>query len=289
LTVLTRALLAVAVAAFGYFGIYRPLQLRWGATAEEVGRPMPGDAIQPKAIFDATRAITIAASPEKIWPWLIQIGYRRAGWYGYDWVDNDGIPSSDKIEPELQSLKVGDTLPIWRQLNFPVLAVAQNHYVVFASTDRRESMTLALYPAANGDTRLVWRIRLGKYQWTSKFIFGQLLTELADFIAVRQALDGIKARAEGSYRHTKAPYVELFAWFMMFLAFVVALVMSVVRKECVGFLLLAILIGSNTVVCVLVRPHLFADLLGVLAVAVAMVALYRGRQRPAPNSMHAPA
>src|SRR6266568_3522509 len=70
---------ALVIALAGYLLIYRPLQLRWGASGEEVARVMPGDEIQRQPIFNATRAVTINARPEQIWPWLVQIGYKRAG------------------------------------------------------------------------------------------------------------------------------------------------------------------------------------------------------------------
>lgn len=282
-----RALLAIGVAAFGYFGIYRPLQLQWGATNEEVRRAMPGDEIQAKPIFNATRAITIRATPEKIWPWVEQIGYRRAGWYGYDWIDNDGIPSSDQILGELPPLKAGESMPIWRGINYPIVDVEQNRYLVFASVNLHDSMALGLYPASPNETRLVWRIRLGSYRWGSRLIFGQILTDLADFIAVRQALLGVKARAEGTYRRTSLLYWELLAWVAMFLGFLVALVALVLRREWVGPFLLAVLIGSNTVVCVLLRPRFFADVIGVVVVALAMVAVLRKPQRKALETVQA--
>lgn len=284
MNIVTRTLLAVGVAAFGYFGIYRPLQLRWGATIEEVRGAMPGDDIQPKPMFNATRAITIAAPPEQVWPWLVQIGYRRAGWYGYDWIDNDGIPSSDTILPQLQTLRAGDTMPIWRGIDFPVMLVVPNRYLVFTSPHRSDSMALGLYPTDNGQTRLVWRIRLAAYRWNSKLVFGQILTDLADFIAVRQALEAVKARAEGSYHRTGMLYLELFAWIIMFVGFLVSLIALVFRREWAGPFLLAVLIGSNVVVCVLLRPRFLVDVIGVLVVALAMVALFRRTSRAHPHT-----
>jgi len=107
---------------------------------------MPGDQIQPEPVFNATRAVTIHARPEQIWPWLVQIGYLRAGWYGYDWIDNEGLQSADRIIPPLQHLKVGDDLPVWRGNTYKVVAVEPNHFLVWKSASGHDSMTLALYP-----------------------------------------------------------------------------------------------------------------------------------------------
>src|SRR6266567_8479342 len=62
--------------------------------------------------FNATRAVTIQARPEEIWPWLVQIGITRAGWYSYDWLDNLGKPSAQRILPQFQHVAVGDVVPI---------------------------------------------------------------------------------------------------------------------------------------------------------------------------------
>src|ERR1700694_4601006 len=99
--------LALVIFLAGYLLVYRPLQLRWGTTDEEVARAMPGDEIQSQPIFNATRAVTVNARPEQIWPWLVQIGYQRAGWHGYDWIDNDGTSSAHPIIQQVQHTDVG--------------------------------------------------------------------------------------------------------------------------------------------------------------------------------------
>ena len=88
--------------------LYRHWHLRWGATDAEVALAMPGDEIVPEPSFTATRAITIAASPEQVWPWIVQIGTRRAGFYSYDLFDNAARPSADHILPEFQEVQLGD-------------------------------------------------------------------------------------------------------------------------------------------------------------------------------------
>ena len=89
--------------------------LDWGATAEEVRRALPGDELLPDADLVATRAISIAAPPAEVWPWLVQIGVGRAGAYAYDWLDRLfglDMRSSRRIVPELQGLAVGDMVPV---------------------------------------------------------------------------------------------------------------------------------------------------------------------------------
>ena len=92
--------LLIAVAVIGtYLQVLGPSQRRWGATEEELRRAMPGDDLLRPDAPSTTRAITINASPEEIFPWLLQIGCGRGGWYSYDWIDNDGKPSVERIDP----------------------------------------------------------------------------------------------------------------------------------------------------------------------------------------------
>lgn len=95
-------------AAAAYFGLARPWMQRSGATAAEVGAPFPGADIVPGGARGATNAITIAAAPAQLWPWLVQMGCGRAGWYSWDRLDNGGAPSAKRIHPEWQQLAVGD-------------------------------------------------------------------------------------------------------------------------------------------------------------------------------------
>jgi hypothetical protein len=105
----TALLLAIAAGTTLYVKAWRPWQLRWGATDEELARALPGDELVTTPTFNATRAISIAAPPERVWPWLVQVGSRRAGWYSYDLLDNLGHHrSTRRIIPELQQLTPGD-------------------------------------------------------------------------------------------------------------------------------------------------------------------------------------
>ena len=88
-----------AVALGVYLRWVRPRAFSWGATGEEASLPMAGDELCPRPQLNATRAVTIAAGPEDIWPWLVQWGWNRAGFYSYDLLDNLGRPSAAADPP----------------------------------------------------------------------------------------------------------------------------------------------------------------------------------------------
>jgi proline iminopeptidase len=93
-----------------YLAAVRPRLLRWGATDAEVEQPYPGAELIPGGRRGATMAATIDAPPSLVWPWLVQMGCDRAGWYSWDHLDNGGVPSARQIRPEWQQLAVGDRL-----------------------------------------------------------------------------------------------------------------------------------------------------------------------------------
>jgi proline iminopeptidase len=101
---------ALALALGTYSLILRPRLLRWGATDAEVEQPYPGTDLIPGGTRSATMAVTIDAPPARVWPWLVQMGYGRAGWYSWDRLDNFGQSSAEQLHPEWQTLAVGDRL-----------------------------------------------------------------------------------------------------------------------------------------------------------------------------------
>ena len=188
LIIISSFILLLALVLF-YLLVYRRWSLGWGATELEIQRHMPGDDILEQPTFVATRAITITASPEQIWPWIIQIGYQRAGFYSYDRLDNDGIHSSDTILPEFQGLQVGSSIPMTKDISATVIEL-----------DPPRSMVMDFQPwvwawgleeSEPGHTRLVTRV-----SYHTERIITNLLVEAFEIFMMRKCLIEIKKRVE---------------------------------------------------------------------------------------------
>jgi hypothetical protein len=174
---------------------------RWGATPEEVAAPMPGDDLVPTAHYRATRAITIEAPPEAVWPWLVQVGCLRAGWYSNDLLDNLGRPSADAVLPELQHLETGQWVPMSptpsETTAFQVAAFEPDRLLVWEQPVSTWVWTLTA--THDGATRLVTRLRL-LYDWRHPLgaLLSLVLNEFGDFPMMRRVLLGLKRRAEAT-------------------------------------------------------------------------------------------
>ena len=193
----------IAVAALGavLLGVYlrfiRPWQLLWSATDEEVARTMPGDDVVKHPTFNATRAVTIQTRPEEIWPWLVQIGVTRAGWYSYDWMDNLGRPSAQRILPEWQHIAVGDVIPMspdGKQGQW-VKDFEPNQWMLWWDNKGNATWSWGLYPLEESQTRLITRVRM-RYHWLSPMLVFDLLVEFTDIVMMRKCMLSIKQRVE---------------------------------------------------------------------------------------------
>lgn len=177
-------------------------QRTWGATEDERLRAMPGDELVDDPEYLTTRAITVDAGPEDIYPWLVQMGYQRGGLYSYDFLDRLfgflDAPSAKVILPEWQGLQPGDEIPIGRGGNFPVKDLKKDEFLLLAGEAEDGSTwtwSTALYPTGDGRTRLVTRNAGMGGAFHHRFIMAGM--DLAAFIMVRRWLQVLKQRAEG--------------------------------------------------------------------------------------------
>ena len=201
-----RIVSGLAAAGVVGFLVYRPWHLKWGSTDEEVRVGLPGDDVVLDPTFNATRAVTVNASPEAIWPWIAQMGYGRAGWYTYDLLDNLGRRSATEIVPSLQDVEVGNVVPMGPGgAGLQVKDFVRGEWLLWWDGTGRSTWLWSLTEIAPGQTRLVTRIRT-RYRWAHpSILFALLLMEPWDFPMMRKCLLGIKQRAESTREQAAAP------------------------------------------------------------------------------------
>jgi hypothetical protein len=205
----------------------------WGIDPLEARKPLAGDDLVPVPSAIETRSITIDAPPEAVWPWLVQMGFDRGGWYSYDQLDMRGT-STAKILPEYQAIAVGDIVPTSPTTGFLVREVQPGRaLVLFSDTALVESQAAAaaeamkvgdrpvpaglavsgaflgrtpkefaaswaftLEPLDDGRTRLIERFRVRFEAPAPAFRMVGPIMGFGVFVMVRRQLIGIRERAE---------------------------------------------------------------------------------------------
>jgi len=207
-------LLALGIVVFGivYAFVIRPWHLHRGSTKDEIQRSLPGDELVPDPKFVWNQAITIKALAAEVWPWLVQIGNQRAGWYSWDGLHrlmgvagsvDDPRGSANRIVPELQNLEVGDEIRMMPEdMGIPGYAVVsiepERALVTHIDDENGASWVWVLDPIDAKTTRLIVRFR---QKWepglANSLMFG-IADELGSLVMLPKTLSGIKQRAEAA-------------------------------------------------------------------------------------------
>ncbi|MEW6060027.1 MAG: hypothetical protein AB1551_07820 [Actinomycetota bacterium] len=215
----------LGAAAGAYFTQVRPRHLRFGATDDEVTGDLPGDDLIGEAKIESTRAITIDARSDDVWPWIIQLGQDRGGFYAYDWLENLfglGIRSTDRILAEWQHRDVGDFVRggAWGSIGWYVMMVEPPHVLVLQAGDEQTGRPLEPDEPPMGAvswafvareledkrTRLIVRARYEYSRWLARAIVEA--AEVANFVMTRRMLQGIKDRGERTAAYRKVIQME---------------------------------------------------------------------------------
>ena len=185
--------LRLAGALTSYLVSRRPVR----ALADEAVRSLPGDELvaDPKLRWNV--ATTIDARPAEIWPWLVQMGCRRAGWYSYDGLDNGGFRSADRIIAELQEVRVGDVFPMRPRDSdtYVVRRIEPERALVIGDAAGGMSWAFVLEPVDEHTTRLITRVR-ATYDGRALGLFFRLFWHPVHFAMQRRQLLNLKQLVE---------------------------------------------------------------------------------------------
>jgi len=182
----------------------RPWYYKWGATDTEVNQPLPGDDQVPHPNMENTRAITIQAPIEDVWPWLVQMGQGRGGLYSYERLENlvgCQMQNADRILPQHQDLKVGDKVmlaPEGGPPPFIVTAIETNRAIILTGEQPPTTWGFILDPVDENRTRLIIRFRQDYKPNLANFIIWRVFTDPINFVMERKMLQGFKLRAENT-------------------------------------------------------------------------------------------
>jgi hypothetical protein len=180
-----------AVLPWAYALVVRPWHLRWGATDEEVGNPLPGDDLVPNPAIESTRSITVNVPVEEVWPWLAQIGQDRGGFYSYEWLENLAgcrMRNANSIHPEWQHREVGERVFLHPAIGLEVKAFEPGRAIVLEGWG-----AFVVEPIDEKSTRVILRSRVPP-GWAALYYL--LTIEIPHFIMERRMLKGIKERVE---------------------------------------------------------------------------------------------
>jgi hypothetical protein len=186
-----------------YAFVVRPWHLRWGATDEELSKPLLGDKLVPDPALESTRAITVHAPVEEVveevWSWLEQIREDRGGFYNYEWLKNlSGTPIEDveRSHPEWQHRAIGETLRLFPATELKIAAFEPGRAIMLEGWG-----TFAVEPIGENSTRVILRSRVmrGAGGLYYRLFYHPLVAEFPHFLIERRMLKGIKERAEQAH------------------------------------------------------------------------------------------
>jgi hypothetical protein len=230
-----------------FFTFVRPWYLQWGASDVEARMTLPGDEIIPNPAGQTTRAVTVDANAESVWPWVAQIGQDRGGFYSFDLLENlvgCRMPTVDILRPDKQGWQLGDKLWMYPPeraggVGFATLrryipghALAFGTHAVGTSITAPENGSWAyiVQPLDRYTTRLLFRGR-GAPRSVAGIAFDRTIFEPVHFVMERRTMIGIKQLAEGEDRHRWANHVQVAMWTITVALVVVSAVQVLRRRE----------------------------------------------------------
>lgn len=288
------ALAAVLLIIGGsFYFLVRPWYLQWGATHDEIRRPLAGDEVIRNAAHQQTHAITIDAPVDRVWPWIAQIGQDRGGFYSYDLLENFvgcEMPTSDYLRPDKQHWQVGDRMWMYPPEKAGGMGFATLHVLVpgralgfatFApgtsqSSAEDGSWAFVVEPIDERTTRFLVRGRTAGARPIAWLAFDRAIFEPMHFAMERRMMIGIRQLAEGRHRARLANHAHVVLWTIAFSLFAGSFIQVLRGRRWMTSLLVMIAAAALFQFLTLRQPPF---VIGLLATALLVFAAWRPARR----------
>lgn len=257
----------------------QPWYSNWGATKTEQQMSLPGDEMMIKPNWEYTQAVSIHASPAEIWPWLVQIGQGRGGFYSFELLENMigcDIHNADRIMPEFQQLAVGDSIKLHPQApGIPVVLVDSANAIAMGVSDDNQFQAaswLFLIRASDSTTsRLIARFRSGYSPTLGNVLLQRIFVQPTSLFMQKRMLLGIKQRVEGTFRSSTAENIQVILWMLLFVMLVFITISILVRRHWTRLFLIGLLTGLMLLLFIAWQPPIWIGITMVILLLFGLV------------------
>lgn len=290
-------LLLIALLVTGLFALTLRAIPSWGATADEVARALPGDELTTQPTILWTNATVIAAPPEKVWPWIAQLGDTRGGFYSYTFIENrigalTGAKdyhvvyvNANAIHPDWQQPQVGEQII---QDSLKIREVKPGQYLLADSITPVPFMWVwgwFLEPANGGtQTRLLVRFAIEVPATEPANPVMGFLMNVGGFVMQQNMLQGIKLRAEGGSEPVWLELVEIVLWFTALLCGLLAALLYLFQRAWLRPLVVATMAVVILFLLTFVQPSLWVRFVLDLALVAGVVQSIDRTTKRAPDT-----
>ncbi len=273
----------VTLILFVAFSLISSAILTWGATPEEAAGVWPGDEILSEPNLMWTHGITIRAPLAETWPWIIQIGDTRGGFYSYTFIENlvagkDFYHNADRIVNEWQNPKQGETII---DVMLAIKDYQPDAWMLAESTEALNKIGLRwtwgwnLSAIDAQSTRMVIRMRIRGDAITNPL--ATFFVNVGGFVMEQNMMQGIKLRAEGRSEPPWIEVIEIVIWLATLLAGFTAAVLFITRKEWIVPLIVGIASVLLLILFTFVQPSIWLRIILVSGLLAALWWAFKGR------------
>lgn len=269
-----------------YDAFVKPWYSKWGATVAEMNLAIPGDEIVSQPGWEYTQAISIRAPVAQIWPWLVQIGQGRGGFYSFEFLENMigcEIYNANQIIPEFQNLQVGDSIKLHPKApGIPVVLVESPSAIASGIHDEKmigaSSWSFLLRETDAQNTRLIARFRSSYSPTAFNIALNRIFVQPASLFMQKRMLIGIQQRVEGTFRSSTPENIQAILWLILFFLLIISLLGILFSRRWIRFFFGGLLTGLMLLLFIAWQPSIWIGIPLVCILIYILILIVRQRR-----------